>query len=104
MPEPRFSTDDLDDLDWDTDGEVAQHTDGASEGDQYDQSVHQSTGFSISEYQLLHRAVFSPAEGTEELRQLLDKGTDVDCTDHAGSHPPDLTGHLGTLHFSCCTN
>ena len=75
-PEPHS-----DDGDGDTDDEVAQHTDGASEGEQYDQS---SEPFTLSEYQLLHRAVFSPTAGPEELKQLLEKGIDVDCTAHAG--------------------
>ena len=48
-PEPPF-----DDQDGDTDDEVAQHTDGASEGEQYDQSNNAGT-FTITEYQLLHR-------------------------------------------------
>ena len=76
-PEPHS-----DDGDGDTDDEVAQHTDGASEGEQYDQSS--EPNFTITEYQLLHRAVFSPTAGPEELKQLLEKGIDVDCTDHAG--------------------
>ena len=74
-PEPHS-----DDGDGDTDDEVAQHTDGASEGDQSSEP-----NFTITEYQLLHRAVFSPTAGPEELKQLLEKGIDVDCTDHAGS-------------------
>ena len=73
-PEPHS-----DDGDGDTDDEVAQHTDGASEGDQSSEP-----NFTITEYQLLHRAVFSPTAGPEELKQLLEKGIDVDCTDHAG--------------------
>lgn len=77
-PEPHS-----DDGDGDTDDEVAQHTDGASEGEQYDQSS-EPGNFTITEYQLLHRAVFSPTAGPEELKQLLEKGIDVDCTDHAG--------------------
>ena len=75
--EPHF-----DDQDGDTDDEVAQHTDGASEGEQYDQSS--EPDFTITEYKQLHRAVFSPTAGPEELKQLLEKGIDVDCTDHAG--------------------
>ena len=73
-PEPHS-----DDGDGDTDDEVAQHTDGASEGEQSSEP-----NFTITEYQLLHRAVFSPTAGPEELKQLLEKGIDVDCTDHAG--------------------
>ena len=48
-PEPHS-----DDGDGDTDDEVAQHTD-ASEGEQYDQSSGPGN-FTITEYQLLHRA------------------------------------------------
>ena len=73
-PEPHS-----DDGDGDTDDEVAQHTDGASNG------ASEPGHFTITEYQLLHRAVFSPTAGPEELKQLLEKGIDVDCTDHAGS-------------------
>ena len=73
-PEPHS-----DDGDGDTDDEVAQHTDGASDG------ASEPGHFTITEYQLLHRAVFSPTAGPEELKQLLEKGIDVDCTDHAGS-------------------
>ena len=72
-PEPHS-----DDGDGDTDDEVAQHTDGASDG------ASERGHFTITEYQLLHRAVFSPTAGPEELKQLLEKGIDVDCTDHAG--------------------
>ena len=79
-PEPHFGTDDRS---GDMDDEVAQHTNAASEGDSHDHS--NDTAYTITEYQLLHRAVFSPAEGTEEVKQLLDKGTDIDCTDHAGA-------------------
>jgi|TARA_B110000196_G_scaffold279342_1_gene258897 hypothetical protein len=92
--EPHF-----DDQDGDTDDEVAQHTDGASEGEQYDQSDTPGT-FTITEYQLLHRAVFSPTAGSEELKELLQKGIDVDCTDHAGAPPPDRTD-IGSLSMSC---
>ena len=74
-PEPHS-----DDGDGDTDDEVAQHTDGASEGEQYSEPGN----FAITEYQLLCAAVFSPTAGPEELKQLLEKGIDVDCTDHAG--------------------
>ena len=77
-PEPHS-----DDGDGDTDDEVAQHTE-ASEGEQNDQSSEPGVNFTITEYQLLHRAVFSPTAGPEELKQLLEKGIDVDCTDHAG--------------------
>jgi len=76
-PESHF-----DDQDGETDDEVAQHTDGASEGEQ--SPGHNPGTFTITEYQLLHRAVFSPTAGPEELKQLLEKGIDVDCTDHAG--------------------
>ena len=72
-PEPHS-----DDGDGDTDDEVAQHTDGASEGEQYDQSS-EPGNFTITEYQLLQLCA-----GPEELKQLLEKGIDVDCTDHAG--------------------
>ena len=83
-PESHF-----DDQDGETDDEVAQHTDGASEGEQ--SPGHNPGTFTITEYQLLHRAVFSPTAGPEELKQLLEKGIDVDCTDHAGAPPPDRT-------------
>lgn len=93
----------FDDQDGDTDDEVAQHTDGASEGDQYDQSS-EPGNFTITEYQLLHRAVFSPTAGQEELKQLLEKDIDVDCTDHAGrAHAGPSWHHTVPADVFCST-
>jgi len=69
--------------DTDADDEVAKLSDAAQARDQHDHASG-TADHTITEYKLLHRAIFSPTDGTEDLRELIDSGIDIDCTDDAG--------------------